>query len=236
MKYAAGCSVLMLVLASCGITKEDLEKTRTELSARIDATEKKNAELSASVEKSKNDSQKALEGSATKIESAEKQAADAQKRVDALEKLISDIKSAAEEAKAGTANMANELTLHREALKENVHYRERLADLLRQMSANMRGAADTIDRAIEALGMVEKNQQDKTDNELNNKVKEQLHEVMRGKDLLRKFPPEAGWGQEKFDELQKKNELAGDEKEFIEGFPVWKKVKSLIDSVKEEEK
>lgn len=243
------CSFILALVCSCGITREDLEKMKAEINSRVDSVEKKTNQLSLSVEQAKKDSQKTLEGGllelAARIDSALKTSTDAQKKIDSFEKLLTDLKSAVDEVKSSSESMkadlgkiVNELTLHRDALRENVHYRERLAELLRQMSANMRSNADAIDRAIDSLGIVEKNakekEQEKSDNALNDKVREQLHVVMRGKELLKKFPPDAGWGQEKFDELKKKPDLTAEEKEFVDGFPIWKKVKDLIDKVKKE--
>lgn len=64
----------------------------------------------------------------------------------------------------------------------------------------------------------------------------------RGMDLLKKFPPEDGWGDDKYAALQAKKlkvavnkmPLTAHEREFMENIDLWRKAKADVDKLKEE--
>ncbi|MBI5359231.1 MAG: hypothetical protein HZA48_01455 [Planctomycetes bacterium] len=65
-------------------------------------------------------------------------------------------------------------------------------------------------------------------------------EDKKSDDLLKKFPPDKGWGQDKYDSLSLQfatvgTSLTGEEQEFVDKFENWKKAKETADSSKVEE-
>lgn len=61
-----------------------------------------------------------------------------------------------------------------------------------------------------------------------------------GLKLLKKFPPEAGWGPDKFKEISQKTQrkaapITLDETEFIQNYPLWNRARESMDKAKSQE-
>ncbi|OHB77384.1 MAG: hypothetical protein A2Z34_11650 [Planctomycetes bacterium RBG_16_59_8] len=109
--------------------------------------------------------------------------------------------------------------------------RERLAEANRQLEEEMaKLEEEDIRKAVEADEGFE-------EGEKKGKVSEAIEKAKKraqGLELLEKFPPDAGWGEEKLAVLRTqfirtKVPITEDEREFVKNFDLWKEAKTILE-------